>query len=89
MFPARSSTGHMIASNPGTWLLNCLVNDHYSAGMSALYNVTNCAGTNVPNDKPLDGKTREYFIAAEEVIWDYAPTGLDNFNGGNLTSEDR
>ena len=88
MFPARSSTAHMTARNPGTWLLNCLVNDHYSAGMSAFFNVTNCPGKSV-SDKALDGKKREYFIAAEEVIWDYAPTGLDNFNGGNLTSEDR
>ncbi|CAB4018123.1 hephaestin isoform X1, partial [Paramuricea clavata] len=88
MFPAKSSTAHMTAMNPGTWLLNCLVNDHYSAGMSALFNVTNCPGKTVPSTKPLDGKTRKYFIAAEEVVWDYAPSGLDNFNGGNLTSED-
>jgi hypothetical protein len=89
MFPARSSTAHMTAMNPGTWLLNCLVNDHYSAGMSALFNVTNCPGKTPPTSKQLDGQTREYFIAAEEVIWDYAPSGWDRFNGGNLTSEDR
>ena len=88
MFPAKSSTAHMTAMNPGTWLLNCLVNDHYSAGMSALFNVTNCPGKTVPSSRPLDGKTRKYFIAAEELVWDYAPSGLDNFNGGNLTSED-
>jgi ceruloplasmin len=79
----------MTAMNPGTWLLNCLVNDHYSAGMSALFNVTNCAGKPPPTSKQLDGQTLEYFIAAEEVIWDYAPSGWDRFNGGNLTSEDR
>ena len=87
MLPAKSSTAHMTAMKPGVWLLNCLVNDHYSAGMSALFNVTNCE-KNFPKSDPLSGKTRKYFIAAEEVIWDYAPSGLDNFNGGNLTSED-
>ena len=35
----------------------------------------------------LGGKTREYFIAAEEKLWDYAPSGMDNFNGGSLTDE--
>ncbi|XP_028411443.1 hephaestin-like protein [Dendronephthya gigantea] len=87
MFPARSSTAHMTAIKPGVWLFNCLVNDHYSAGMSALFNVTNCE-KNYPGREALSGKTRKYFIAAEEVIWDYAPSGMDNFNGGNLTSED-
>lgn len=89
MFPAKSSTAHMTASNPGIWLLNCLVNDHYSAGMSALFNVSNCPQKSFTENKNLDGVTRKYFITAEEVIWDYAPSGLDKFNGGNLTDQNR
>ena len=27
------------------------------------------------------GQTRSYFIAAEEVVWDYAPTGLNQLTG--------
>ena len=58
-------------------------------GMTALFNVTSCPGKTAPEIKPVQGKTRKYFIAAEETLWDYAPSGMDKFNGGNLTSEDR
>ncbi len=58
--------------------------------MTALFNVSNsCRGKNAPKVNPVQGKTREYFIAAEDTLWDYAPSGMDNFNGGNLTSADR
>lgn len=33
------------------------------------------------------GATREYFIAAEDVLWDYAPTGKDLSHNGPLPSE--
>jgi len=32
-----------------------------------------------PNDAP--GKTRTYYIAAEEVQWDYAPSGINQITG--------
>ena len=89
VFPAKSSTAHMTALNPGTWLLRCLVNKHTMYGMSAFFTVNTCPGRSQPEMKPMGGETREYFIAAEEVLWNYAPSGLDNFNGGNLTNEDR
>jgi ceruloplasmin len=79
----------MTAWNPGKWLLRCLVNHHYLSGMTALFNVTSCPGKTLPEVKPAQGKTREYFIVTEETLWDYAPSGTDNFNGGSLTSEDR
>jgi hypothetical protein len=30
------------------------------------------------------GATRHYYIAAEEVIWDFAPSGQDLINGGPI-----
>ena len=88
VFPAKSLIAHMTAWNPGKWLLNCLVNDHYAAGMSAVFNVTKCGSKkSAPTMQALGGKTREYFIAAEEKLWDYAPSRMDNFNGGSLTDE--
>ena len=33
------------------------------------------------------GKTREYFIAADEVDWDYAPSGMDMVTGMKLEDE--
>jgi len=34
--------------------------------------------------KTHPGKTRHYFIAAEEVTWDFAPTGRDLVHGRNI-----
>jgi hypothetical protein len=31
------------------------------------------------------GKTRNYFIQAEEVLWDYAPEGFNRITGKNFT----
>jgi FtsP/CotA-like multicopper oxidase with cupredoxin domain len=39
------------------------------------------AGTTVPQ-----GVTRRYFVAAEPVTWDYAPSGIDMMAGGPLPS---
>jgi hypothetical protein len=32
----------------------------------------------------FSGNVRKYYIAAEEVEWDYAPTGWDNWMGVRL-----
>lgn len=34
-----------------------------------------------PPDWDFSGNIRRYYIAAEEVEWDYAPTGWDNWLG--------
>ena len=89
VFPASSLTAHMTANTVGSWMLNCLVNDHLHAGMLAYYNVINCPGKSTPKTETLTGKIRKYYIAAEEELWDYAPSGMDKFNGGSLTMEGR
>lgn len=53
----------------GTYEMNCNVADHLNAGMRALYTVTGTDNT-VINES---GVTREYFISADVVEWDYAP----------------
>ena len=47
-----------------------------------------CAGGlngRLPDQTPIDfnfsGNVRRYYIAAEEIIWDYAPSGWDNWLG--------
>ncbi|KAL9652111.1 hypothetical protein ABK040_015912 [Willaertia magna] len=42
--------------------------------------------TNKGNEAPFkfSGKIRHYYIKAEKVFWDYAPTGYDLMTGGNL-----
>jgi hypothetical protein len=49
--------------------------------MYALFNVSKCDGKSAASYS-LSGKTRTYYIAAEEVVWDYGPTGMNNFKGG-------
>ncbi|KAF6715503.1 Ceruloplasmin [Oryzias melastigma] len=72
LFPASSFTAEMVADNPGHWLLACNVNDHLMAGMQALFEIKKCF-PNVHKPRPY-GELRQYFIAAEEEVWDYAPT---------------
>ncbi|XP_019376637.1 PREDICTED: hephaestin [Gavialis gangeticus] len=75
LFPATFVTANMIAINPGKWLLSCQVNDHFKAGMEALYEVRHCS-QKTP-ESTLTGKVRTYYIAAKEEQWNYGPSGLD------------
>jgi hypothetical protein len=34
-----------------------------------------------PPPSVAQGHTRNYFIAADEVVWDYAPTGINQISG--------
>ncbi|XP_028443548.1 ceruloplasmin-like [Perca flavescens] len=72
LFPASSTTAEMMADNPGNWLLTCNVNDHFMAGMQAIFEIKKCF-PNVHKPRP-HGELRPFFIAAEEEVWDYAPT---------------
>jgi hephaestin len=62
---------------PGKGLLQCHVYDHISAGMSAIYNVKNLGQLVAP----ASATVRTYYIAAEPVMWDYAPLGYDGCSG--------
>ncbi|XP_014372908.1 hephaestin-like protein 1 [Alligator sinensis] len=84
LFPATFITAEMIAGNVGKWLLACQVNDHLQAGMEGLYNVQTC-NKNI-SQPSLSGRERRYFIAAEEVLWDYGPEGYDKFTGQGLNA---
>ena len=34
-------------------------------------------------------RTKMYYIAADEVMWDYGPSGVNNIDGKSLTSPGR
>lgn len=72
LIPGESAALDGVMDNPGSWFFHCHVNDHLVAGMSALVHVDGEAP-----DLELDGVMREYFIAVEEVEWDYTPRGQD------------
>lgn len=44
----------------------------YEGGMQAIFEIRKCF-PNVHKPRP-HGQLREFFIAAEEEVWDYAPT---------------
>eukprot|EP00794_Sanderia_malayensis_P014203 gene14203-15685_t len=84
VFPARSVVATMEVTNPGVWMFSCQVADHFSGGMFTTYNAKKCS-KNPRNDDKFN-TLREYFIAAEEIEWDYGPSGRNNFDGGYLAN---
>uniref|UniRef100_A0A673MDI8 ferroxidase n=1 Tax=Sinocyclocheilus rhinocerous TaxID=307959 RepID=A0A673MDI8_9TELE len=82
LFPATFVNVEMVADNPGQWLLSCQVNDHLEAGMQAIFEIKKCF-PNVHKPRPF-GEVRQYYIAAEEIIWDYGPTGINQYSGKKL-----
>uniref|UniRef100_A0A8C4VYJ8 ferroxidase n=1 Tax=Gopherus evgoodei TaxID=1825980 RepID=A0A8C4VYJ8_9SAUR len=55
----------------GIFKVVCRTFDHFVAGMKQMYEVNSCSSTARPG-QPY-GTMRTYYIAAEEVEWDYAP----------------
>ncbi|XP_072028297.1 hephaestin-like protein [Amphiura filiformis] len=87
--PAYFLSGEMEANNPGTWLLTSEVFTHRLAGTQALYTVRNdCANAADVAIEPIITATKQYYIKAEEVLWNYAPSGLDGFDQKPLTDPD-
>ncbi|XP_068600136.1 ferroxidase HEPHL1-like [Brachionichthys hirsutus] len=86
LFPATFVTAAMTPRASGKWLVTCQVNDHLMAGMQAFYEVKSC-GTEV-NSAVMDRVVRNYFLAAEKVLWNYAPSGKDLINNVSLTEAD-
>ncbi|KAI2656580.1 Ferroxidase HEPHL1 [Labeo rohita] len=86
LFPATSVTATMIPRTEGKWLLSCQVNDHVQAGMQSFYEVSACGSSASPTETP--GKERHFYIAAEEMIWDYAPSGMNYMTNENLIKPD-
>uniref|UniRef100_A0A8C4UIA2 ferroxidase n=1 Tax=Falco tinnunculus TaxID=100819 RepID=A0A8C4UIA2_FALTI len=86
LFPATFITAEMTPGNPGRWLITCQVNELFllPGGMEALYDVQICQ-KNLSQPSPLSHK-RRYYIAAEEVLWNYGPDGYDKFTGQGLNA---
>lgn len=58
-------------SPPGIFKVFCSTLHHFVRGMGQIYEVSSC-GNRDPSEPPY-GMLRTFFIAAEEVEWDYAP----------------
>ncbi|NWT35268.1 HPHL1 protein, partial [Cardinalis cardinalis] len=70
LFPHLSGTALMQPDRVGTFKVVCRTFDHFVGGMKHLYEVSSCRS---PSGAPQQrGAMRVYYIAAEEVEWDYA-----------------
>jgi FtsP/CotA-like multicopper oxidase with cupredoxin domain len=52
-----------------------------AAAVAAILAVMDSPGHAAPSAAPSGGVTRTYYIAAVEVPWDYAPSGIDKITG--------
>ncbi|XP_063999306.1 coagulation factor V [Pogoniulus pusillus] len=73
-----SATVNMTVTEEGRWLISSLVQKHLQAGMHGYLTVRDCGDKEVKKSRlsyreRLMVKNWEYFIAAEEITWDYAP----------------
>ncbi|XP_054138253.1 ceruloplasmin [Melozone crissalis] len=82
LFPATFVDAVMVPRSPGEWLLSCQVNDHIQGGMQALFKVEDCKKSTPGHSKST--KIRQYFLAAEEIIWNYGPSAVNHFTGQEL-----
>lgn len=55
--------------------------------MQAFYVVNSCNSDE--GSTAMGGVVRNYYLAAEKILWDYAPSGKDLINNINLTDPDR
>ncbi|XP_045395395.1 ceruloplasmin isoform X3 [Lemur catta] len=85
LFPATLFDALMVAQSPGEWMLSCQNLNHLKAGLQAFFQVQDCNKS--PSKVGIPEKQiRHYYIAAEEIIWNYAPSGTDIFTKENLTA---
>lgn len=59
----------------------------WAAGMQGFYEVLSCDNATAPTALPVH--VRRYYIAAEEVLWDYAPSGKNGLTNKPLNESER
>ncbi|XP_060732353.1 coagulation factor V isoform X1 [Tachysurus vachellii] len=78
-----ATSAEMVATYPGRWLLSSHISKHLEAGLHGFLDINKCEEFTAPKRKLTIQQKREsqewiYYIAAEEIIWDYAPNLPDN-----------
>uniref|UniRef100_A0A8B9H8Z8 ferroxidase n=1 Tax=Astyanax mexicanus TaxID=7994 RepID=A0A8B9H8Z8_ASTMX len=78
LISGTATSAQMIAVHDGQWLLSSHISKHLEAGMHGFFTVNTCERFPAPKRQLTIQQSREsqewtYYIAAEEVIWDYAP----------------
>ncbi|XP_062988150.1 ceruloplasmin isoform X2 [Elgaria multicarinata webbii] len=86
LFPATFVDALMVPKSVGEWLLSCQVNDHIEGGMQAIFEVKNCNGHSSSPKESM--KVRQYYIAAEEMVWHYALSAINKFTEEELINDE-
>ncbi|NXK74849.1 HPHL1 protein, partial [Amazona guildingii] len=86
LFPHLSWTALMQPDRVGTFKVVCRTFDHFVGGMKHLYEVSSCR--NATRARQQGGTIRLYYIAAEEVEWDYASNKSSVPNIYNISSNE-
>ncbi|KAM4730956.1 coagulation factor V [Anableps anableps] len=77
LISGSSATASLDAAYAGRWLLSSLTDKHMEAGMHGFVDVRNCEEFREPvrrmtTEQKRHSKEWKYYIAAEEIIWDYS-----------------
>ncbi|XP_059140979.1 ferroxidase HEPHL1-like [Physella acuta] len=83
LVPGSTAALSMTPDNAGKWMLYSQSTTARENGMFAFYTVTDCYGKS-GDDVEMHGRIRDYYISAEEVLWDYAPLTRSPITGANL-----
>uniref|UniRef100_A0A8C2ZZC3 ferroxidase n=1 Tax=Cyclopterus lumpus TaxID=8103 RepID=A0A8C2ZZC3_CYCLU len=86
LISGSTSTASMVALHAGCWLLSSHTIGHVEAGMYGFVDVKRCDGLKAPQRRMTVEQKRHsrvwtYYIAAEEIIWDYAPDMPEHIDG--------
>ncbi|XP_061580345.1 coagulation factor V-like [Cololabis saira] len=78
LISGSTATAALVALHPGRWLLSSHTFKHMEAGMHGFVDVKKCEGFQEPVrrltlSQKRDSTVWKYYIAAEEVVWDYSP----------------
>ena len=76
VIPGIAQTLDMVPDAIGTWIAHCHINHHIHAGMLTRYTVIPSKSAAFTSTKNV-GKKRTYYVAADEVEWDYVPFGVN------------
>ncbi|KAL4691837.1 hypothetical protein H8957_002944 [Semnopithecus entellus] len=81
VFPSSLEDAFMVAKGTGVWMLGCQIHE----SMQAFFQVSNCQK---PSTEAFVTGTHviHYYIAAKEILWNYAPSGIDFFTKKYLTA---
>ncbi|XP_030641730.1 coagulation factor V isoform X2 [Chanos chanos] len=85
LISGTATSASMTAVHPGRWLLSSYISKHFEAGMYGFLMINTCKEFSAPKRRLTIQQKREsrewtFYIAAEEVIWDYAPNIADNID---------